>query len=324
MSKFPRFFIYWLAIVTITTVSFLATASKLVVKPLDFEAPISSTTDLFIPDVSSSVFLAFHICFMFLIRQVSLLAEFISVDPIARTMTMDWYPTLQALNCSSSEPLIVDVYVPNVLLDTSSPSYNTTLLDQPTIRLNSTTLCISSIQYPSFRTISKLVALRGEFSLEDTARKSTLENYPFDVYLAEIAVYTRNLKTSAVMGPKVSGSFGVAVNFEITLSQEHLNQNTQAGNLLLYFRIGRSTATQAFVVIVAVTNWLAAVAFMTICVATLVYRPHKIYAEMFVVPVGSLFAFTSIRANLPGAPTGFGGYHLLDSAAINKSGQVQR
>jgi hypothetical protein len=27
---------------------------------------------------------------------------------------------------------------------------------------------------------------------------------------------------------------------------------------------------------------------------------------MFVVPVGVLFAFTSIRANLPGAPDGFG------------------
>jgi len=27
---------------------------------------------------------------------------------------------------------------------------------------------------------------------------------------------------------------------------------------------------------------------------------------MFVVPVGALFAFTSVRANLPGAPAGFG------------------
>jgi hypothetical protein len=27
---------------------------------------------------------------------------------------------------------------------------------------------------------------------------------------------------------------------------------------------------------------------------------------MFVVPTGALFAFTSIRANLPGAPDGFG------------------
>jgi hypothetical protein len=27
---------------------------------------------------------------------------------------------------------------------------------------------------------------------------------------------------------------------------------------------------------------------------------------MFVVPVGTVFALTSVRANLPGAPTGFG------------------
>jgi hypothetical protein len=38
----------------------------------------------------------------------------------------------------------------------------------------------------------------------------------------------------------------------------------------------------------------------------MVYPHHSIYSEMFVVPVGALFAFTSIRANLPGAPDGFG------------------
>ena len=52
---------------------------------------------------------------------------------------------------------------------------------------------------------------------------------------------------------------------------------------------------------------LATIAFMIIVAATLVYLPHQIYAEMFVVPVGALFAFSSIRANLPGAPDGFGG-----------------
>lgn len=56
---------------------------------------------------------------------------------------------------------------------------------------------------------------------------------------------------------------------------------------------------------------LTATAFLTICAATLVYRPHKIYAEMFVVPVGAVFAFTSIRANLPGAPVGFGTIYIL-------------
>ena len=38
----------------------------------------------------------------------------------------------------------------------------------------------------------------------------------------------------------------------------------------------------------------------------MVYPNPEIYSEMFVVPLGALFAFSSIRANLPGAPDGFG------------------
>jgi hypothetical protein len=51
---------------------------------------------------------------------------------------------------------------------------------------------------------------------------------------------------------------------------------------------------------------LAATAFLVIVAATLVYPHHTIYSEMFIVPVGALFAFTGVRANLPGAPDGFG------------------
>ena len=57
---------------------------------------------------------------------------------------------------------------------------------------------------------------------------------------------------------------------------------------------------------------MIAVAFLVISVATLIYPSHEIFAEIFVVPVGALFAFTSVRANLPGAPAGFG-------AAIGKT-----
>jgi len=51
---------------------------------------------------------------------------------------------------------------------------------------------------------------------------------------------------------------------------------------------------------------LTAMVFLTICAATIVYPNPEIYSEMFVVPVGALFAFSSVRANLPGAPAGFG------------------
>jgi len=51
---------------------------------------------------------------------------------------------------------------------------------------------------------------------------------------------------------------------------------------------------------------LTAAAFLTISASSLIYRSHVIYSEMFVVPVGALFAFTTIRAAFPGAPSGFG------------------
>lgn len=53
------------------------------------------------------------------------------------------------------------------------------------------------------------------------------------------------------------------------------------------------------------TGLIAAV-FLIMSIATVIYPYHEIFAEMFVVPVGALFAFTSVRANLPGAPDGFG------------------
>ena len=51
---------------------------------------------------------------------------------------------------------------------------------------------------------------------------------------------------------------------------------------------------------------LTAIVFLTICAANIVYPSPEIYSEMFVVPIGALFAFSSVRANLPGAPAGFG------------------
>jgi len=51
---------------------------------------------------------------------------------------------------------------------------------------------------------------------------------------------------------------------------------------------------------------LTAIVFLTICAANIVYPSPEIYSEMFVVPIGALFAFSSVRANFPGAPAGFG------------------
>jgi len=61
---------------------------------------------------------------------------------------------------------------------------------------------------------------------------------------------------------------------------------------------------------------LTAIVFLTICAANIVYTGPEIYSEMFVVPVGALFAFSSVRANLPGAPAGFGEFRTNVSRSV--------
>jgi hypothetical protein len=47
------------------------------------------------------------------------------------------------------------------------------------------------------------------------------------------------------------------------------------------------------------------IAFLWITVAAFMWD-KDIVAEMFVLPIATLFAFTAVRSNLPGAPAGFG------------------
>ncbi|KDR67422.1 hypothetical protein GALMADRAFT_1086258 [Galerina marginata CBS 339.88] len=259
------------------------------VKPLQFQAPPPSTYDLFIPDVS-------------------LIAEVISVDPISRTIVMNWYPKMTSENCSSNHSTAIDIYIPNTLLDMTSPSWTAQTVDQPAYRLNSTQICANVMQaYSSFRTITKLVASKEYLVLQVVEDQSSFQSYPFDVYLAPFAFYTRNQETGEVAALKISQAFGVAVNFKISLLNSFINIHGPGMEYLqIYLRVERSTATKIFVVVVAVMNWLTATVFLTICASTIVYSNPAIYSEMFVVPIGALFAFSSIRANLPGAPAGFG------------------
>ena len=95
--------------------------------------------------------------------------------------------------------------------------------------------------------------------------------------------------------------------------------------LVLNFIIRRSKALQVYVVGAAITlcktisklhpapvlahncPGLATTAFLIIVAATLVYSWNRVCLAMLIVPVGALFAFSSIRAHLPGALDGFGG-----------------
>ncbi|PPQ74472.1 hypothetical protein CVT26_001109 [Gymnopilus dilepis] len=227
---------------------------------------------------------------------------------------MDWYPTFTALDCRN-DPVTAEVVVSQSLLDTSSPSWTAQPPYLPAFTLNSSVDCLGfrDVTYPSFRTVTKLISSSMDVPLlpRSSPSQSTLQDYPFDVYAAPLTLYVRNPQTGTIMAPNISRSFGVAVNFEISLKQSFLLENQLynlplESKLQLVFQVERSKATKMFVVMVAITNWLAAGAFLIVFATALVYHSHEIYSEMFVVPIGTVFAFTSIRANFPGAPDGFG------------------
>jgi hypothetical protein len=56
-----------------------------------------------------------------------------------------------------------------------------------------------------------------------------------------------------------------------------------------------------------------------ITVAAIIWN-EEVVKEVFVIPIGTLFAFTSVRASLPGAPEGFGEFlPLLVTSVVDQS-----
>ncbi|KAF9556118.1 hypothetical protein CPC08DRAFT_820643 [Agrocybe pediades] len=264
-------------------------ASLMRVNPLSFQAPIMSAIDAISADIE-------------------LTAEIVAVDPLTRTLTMNWYPTL-VTDCPPSAPITMDIFMPRELFSNGDPSTSADADDKLVYRFNVTKLCAGSGADPSFTTVTNIISSKKTIQQQQVSQRATLQSYPFDVYIAQLVMYSRNLGSESPGKPvRITDSFGIAVNFEVSFLNTFVNggQSGSSEQLFVSLQIQRSAVTKIFVVVVGVANWITAVAFLTISAATIVYRSASIYSEMFVVPIGTLFAFTSIRANLPGSPSGFG------------------
>ncbi|KAJ7589665.1 hypothetical protein C8J56DRAFT_1076472 [Mycena floridula] len=290
-----------------TLLIFMLTASHLVVNPLETQTIAERST-------------------------ISLELEVIGIDAVARTIELDWYPVLTNGCQTPLTDTVAEIYVNTGYLDSSSPSFSIEGPYPPSFQLNNTATCLGIVPLtPTFRTVSKLIALNTGLEPEGHPAKSqgssTLQNYPNDVYVnaggtsaftvlyryyAPLYVYVLDHETGGHISLNITAGFGIAVNFEV--KTEFTKDIPHKENVNLRLRVERSVATKFFVYAVAATNWLVAVAFLVVCAATSVYPDSEIYSEIFVLPIGAVFALTSIRSNLPGAPTGFG--TLIDLYSI--------
>ncbi|KAJ7073838.1 hypothetical protein C8F01DRAFT_1271747 [Mycena amicta] len=250
-------------------------------------------------------------------QQISLIGNFQDVDATARTMTVDWYPL--PFLCSSPE-MVVNIFVDPNLLVASNNGKGTASDDPPAtpiFQLNTTEYCFGTdhSSFPVFRTTAKLAGINTFGSSRLQSR--SLQAYPFDVYFSQISMFASLASTNESVGIFLEKSFGIPINFDLTLDKT-ASANTPDG-FLLSFKIKRSGAVIGLVILILAANWLVTIAFLWITVAAFMWD-SEIVKEMFVLPIGALFAFTSVRANLPGAPAGFGAivdyYGILPNLAL--------
>ncbi|KAK7020333.1 hypothetical protein R3P38DRAFT_3358150 [Favolaschia claudopus] len=256
-------------------------------------------------------------------RQISLMAKFLNIDDKAQSITVEWYPSPVSSDSCENEQ-VVDIFTdPNLFSSTDGTSLNdmksSAAPTVPIFRFNSSDVCSDAPSSASvFRTTLNLImGIPNHRSTSGQADKDSIQAYPFDEYFLLILMWARLANTNESVGISFDQSFGTPINFELKLDT-HTSVNNAVGLQLLY-TVSRSTGVKALVIIIVVANWLVTIAFLWITVASFMWD-HAIVAEMFVVPIATLFAFTSVRANLPGAPTGFGAvvdyYGILPNLAL--------
>ncbi|KAF9000944.1 hypothetical protein BDQ17DRAFT_1492719 [Cyathus striatus] len=151
-------------------------------------------------------------------------------------------------------------------------------------------------------------------SLEDygtTNSYTSIQNYPFDIYGVRFYIYgmenTTNVTTTVNI--VVDYTYGVALTrpgisgFETTSDTsfgDYISEGIYINSILLQ----RSGLIKAYVISIVVGIWLITFVFLgSVMKIVFGYGQPK---EALAVPIATLFAFTSLRGTMPGAPSGFG------------------
>ncbi|KAK0430458.1 hypothetical protein EV421DRAFT_2041820 [Armillaria borealis] len=201
----------------------------------------------------------------------------------------------------------------NIFFDTNlSPSdprhdtgpYSTNKLPDPFI------ICSGSSAYGfrSFRT--ELVIF--------TPDASYLSAYPFDIYLVLIYAFAQDVSTNESVNLGLHSTFGLitGIKTDITVRSPFELQGTPYPLLRLNqidVRLQRSTLVIVYCLIITFTFWMITLMICLIMIATVFFRFRQ-RNEIIVVPIGTVFAFTQLRASMPGAPEGFG--DILDFVGL--------
>ncbi|KAI0039646.1 hypothetical protein FA95DRAFT_1567053 [Auriscalpium vulgare] len=172
---------------------------------------------------------------------------------------------------------------------------------QPIFQFNAS----ASEIYPSSEAIfrTQMLIFNADYDL-----RSTVENYPFDLYYTEIFMFGIENGTNKHVALSIDLTMGVAFGFKVsgmTLSSDDIDNYIANGLTGFSLSITRGVLVKAYVMSIIIAMWIIDLMLVAISIRAVLFG-YKTDSAILVVPIATLFAFTSLRSSMPGAPAAFG------------------
>ncbi|KAK0421879.1 hypothetical protein EV421DRAFT_1914914 [Armillaria borealis] len=254
-------------------------------------------------------------------RTIYLMADLISVDIPNAAMVMDWLIYLDTceVNCTDVNIFFDTNFFSSDHSDDHNP-YNTNIPTDPIFKWNASYPIDPDLRrnIPIFST--KLIVLPDDD--DSFAHRRSIVYYPFDSYGAFIVAFAQEAATNKSVSVSIISATGrvVGLNIIAEIIEKDLT-HWEAGTFLqepivVFLTFKRSTLVIVYCLMVTLTFWLVTLMICLVMIATVVFGFRQ-RNEIFVVPIGTVFAFTQLRSTMPEAPEDFdnpGG--ILDFAGL--------
>ncbi|TFK29100.1 hypothetical protein FA15DRAFT_700380, partial [Coprinopsis marcescibilis] len=181
--------------------------------------------------------------------------------------------------------------------DADNEIHSSDIPTKPIFRLNTRNIAARDIRgkTPTFRTTLAL------FSPGD--HPSSLMNYPFDRYTSEIVMFAQEVDSNATVGTAIGKTQGIAIGFETRITHRD-DIFIPPGLTEATITLTRSTLVVSYSIVATIAIWIVTI-ILALVMITSVFFGFKQRPEVLLVPVATLFAFTTLRQSMPGAPEGF-------------------
>ncbi|EMD37355.1 hypothetical protein CERSUDRAFT_83131 [Gelatoporia subvermispora B] len=238
-------------------------------------------------------------------------ANLVNIDPTMQVMTLEWQiddfvigftPNGTAILCDQNAQSCPDVnlYFDQNLLSSSSTPASNIIGPQPVFTLNGTNWLSLQKQTDERPNTARF---RTDVLIFDDGTGRTAQSYPFEKYNAQLAMYAMTIPDNQTVGIFVDQTSGIAVGYNAKLTDSGV-----AFDNMTYIKdieITRGPVIRVYAIFIVMAIWMVTLTFVVAGVAAVVLGKGT-RAEVLVLPVATLFAFTQLRGTLPGAPAGFG------------------